>query len=125
MTILAPHRSEPWDEAMTRRLRATAPGQATFADPSLGARCGDCEHYSTGKARGLATPHRARCMHPNHADRKRPLLEREQCACAAFLRRLVALGEIGSARHQHMLRHRRADQHNTNERAINDTGTSS
>jgi hypothetical protein len=61
----------------------TAPGQATWADPSIPHTCGDCAHWVTlkgqGKSMGRCREFSAR-MRGLHG----PPLERRQQACGAF-----------------------------------------
>jgi hypothetical protein len=64
-------------------LAFTAPGQATWADPSIPHTCGDCAHWVTLKGRGK---NMGRCR--EFSTRMRglhgPPFERRQQACGAF-----------------------------------------
>jgi hypothetical protein len=64
-------------------LAFTAPGQATWADPTIANSCGDCAHFAKiigrGKNMGRCREFSAR-MRGLHG----PPLERRQQACSAF-----------------------------------------
>jgi hypothetical protein len=91
--LLNPHlRHDGHGDAMLARLKATHPGQADFADLSLGETCGGCVHWDGGSERGnqsgwgAAVKKRAcllRCSIMREPPPKRgPLLiPPDQCAC--------------------------------------------
>ena len=64
-------------------LAFTAPGQATWADPTIPHTCGDCGHWAELKVRGKNT---ARCREysARMQGRHGPPIERRQQACGAF-----------------------------------------
>jgi hypothetical protein len=64
-------------------LAFTAPGQATWADPTIPPMCGDCAHWAelSGRGRNMG---RCREYSARMQGRHGPPLERRQHACGAF-----------------------------------------
>jgi hypothetical protein len=64
-------------------LAFTAPGQATWADPTIPHTCGDCAHWAKLKGRGKNMGG-CREFSARMQGRHGPPIERRQQACGAF-----------------------------------------